>query len=421
MTTIYKSGFGAQGSGDGQFGNSAFGISIYNNEMYITDGTNCRVQVFNLSGVYQRQWGSGGSGNGEFNVPYGIFVYEDEVYVTDNLNNRVQVFNLSGVYQRQWGSGSLITPVGIFVYEDEVYVADAGNSRIQVYNLSGVYQRTIGTPGGGDGQLGDPQNIFIHNDELYVIDYLNYRVQVFNLSGVYQRQWGSYGNENGQFVSPMGIFIVDFAWEEYDEVYISDNDPSSEYMRVQVFDLNGVYKRKWTTVSPIFNIFINVNDIYLATSNYFSNIAVQVFESISSIDYFGSSSNPLDNEFLGGPIVEVPPLDEMWPGDLVILIACYRVSEGAPDTLEIAEDGGQSWNAEDYFVSTPSIYCRLFWCRFNGTWDANPSVTAGSSTSTMSVVMHVFRPTSEDSNWQIDVPQVVGEFSAPSYPYDVTI
>jgi hypothetical protein len=43
-----------------------------------------------------------GSGTGQLSSPYGIVHYASELYVVDAGNSRVQVFNLSGTYQRQW-------------------------------------------------------------------------------------------------------------------------------------------------------------------------------------------------------------------------------------------------------------------------------------------------------------------------------
>jgi len=40
--------------------------------VYVVDYANSRVQKFNASGTYLTQWGSPGSGNGQFATPYQI-------------------------------------------------------------------------------------------------------------------------------------------------------------------------------------------------------------------------------------------------------------------------------------------------------------------------------------------------------------
>jgi DNA-binding beta-propeller fold protein YncE len=44
-------------------------------------------------GVFGSQWGTEGSGDGEFNWPQGVAVASDgSVYVSDSKNNRIQKF-----------------------------------------------------------------------------------------------------------------------------------------------------------------------------------------------------------------------------------------------------------------------------------------------------------------------------------------
>jgi DNA-binding beta-propeller fold protein YncE len=62
----------------------------------VVDNLNDRVQVFNAKGRFLSQWGSLGSGDGQFNDPEGIAVDAAGcVYVSDggdSDNHRVQVF-----------------------------------------------------------------------------------------------------------------------------------------------------------------------------------------------------------------------------------------------------------------------------------------------------------------------------------------
>lgn len=92
----------------------------------------------------------------------------------------------------------------------------------------------------------------------------------------------------------------------------------------------------------------------------------------------------------------------MLPGDLVIMIGQRRASN---ITLTVSETGGQVWNALPVLTGTTNISPRIFWCRFNGTWTANPSV-AMTASSTNSVIMHVFRPPGRNYSWAVDVSQV---------------
>ena len=135
-----------------------------------------------------------------------------------------------------------------------------------------------------------------------------------------------------------------------------------------------------------------------------------------SITYISSASTPAD----GGtnttnPTVVIPPLN-MQAGDLVLMIAQSRDSTAA---LAISNNGGQSWTSETQQNQT-NCRIRLFWCRFNGTWSANPSVSFG-NTNNHIVVMHVFRPSNTSSVWAEDVAQVSANYAAPGGAHTVTI
>ncbi|TDO25494.1 hypothetical protein [Sediminibacterium goheungense] len=119
------------------------------------------------------------------------------------------------------------------------------------------------------------------------------------------------------------------------------------------------------------------------------------------ITYFNSSSNPADNAALASATVTVTPPGSMLQGDLVILVGQRRASN---ITLTISATGGQTWNALPVLTGTTNVSPRIFWCRFNGTWTANPSV-AMTAASANTVVMHVFRPPGRNYSWAVDVAQ----------------
>ena len=57
--------------------------------------------------TYITQWGTEGSGNGQFELPHGVAVDAGgNVYVADTNNGRIQKFTGSGSYVTQWGAGA---------------------------------------------------------------------------------------------------------------------------------------------------------------------------------------------------------------------------------------------------------------------------------------------------------------------------
>lgn len=138
-----------------------------------------------------------------------------------------------------------------------------------------------------------------------------------------------------------------------------------------------------------------------------------------SITLFGISVNPGDNGTLydaGLGNQSVTPVLSMVAGDLVHL-HCTRRSL---DAIVMGATGGQSWTAGT-LRQTGSSSTQVFWCRFNGTWAANPSiVTIANSSILITIAMIVGRPTSGTNTWAIDVAEQNTSYGAPVTPFDVT-
>jgi len=96
--------FGSPGTGAGQF-LAPSGIAVDDaGYVYVVDASNDNVQKFSASGTYLTQWGGLGSGNGQFNFPNALWVdHSGNIYVADTHNFRVQKFTSDGTYLSQWG------------------------------------------------------------------------------------------------------------------------------------------------------------------------------------------------------------------------------------------------------------------------------------------------------------------------------
>lgn len=74
--------------------------------IFISDGyANARILEFNAAGKRIREWGTPGTGPGQFQLPHGIAIDRDGiVYVADRENGRIQRFSLEGRYIGEWGN-----------------------------------------------------------------------------------------------------------------------------------------------------------------------------------------------------------------------------------------------------------------------------------------------------------------------------
>jgi hypothetical protein len=234
--------WGSGGSGNGQF-NSPWGIAVDNSgNVYVVDTGNNRVQKFTSSGAYVTKWGSAGSGNGQFNEPYGIAVDNSGfLYVVDRKNVRVQQFSLTGTFLVQWTTdpndwGS--DPHGIAIYGSGIlYITDFSNHHVSRFTTTGALLSHWGSGGNTDGSFVQPYGVTVDQSEyIYVADTSNHRVQKFNSSGTFLVKWGSQGSADGQFSNPKGIAI-----DGSGRVHVVDSDNH----RIQVFTSSGSFIEKW--------------------------------------------------------------------------------------------------------------------------------------------------------------------------------
>lgn len=136
-------------------------------------------------------WGVKGSAKGQLDGPSGLaFDSDDDLYVTDSLNNRVQKFSKSGDFILAFGrygtgEGEFNRPWGITVDGDgAVYVVDWGNHRVQKFSADGTYLMSFGGPGEGAASLSNPACVAVDRDgDVYVTDWGNRRVQIYEPDG----------------------------------------------------------------------------------------------------------------------------------------------------------------------------------------------------------------------------------------------
>jgi hypothetical protein len=236
--------WGSPGSGDGQF-NYPVGIAMdASGNLYVADEKNNRIQKFDSDGGFLAKWGSYGTGDGQFNWPCGVTVDPSgNVYVSDYGNSRIQKFDSNGGFLAKWGSygtgdGQFNYPWGIAMdASGNVYVADYYNNRIQKFDSGGGFLTKWGSYGSGDGQFYDPSGIAVDaSDNVYVTEVENHRIQKFDSGGGFLTKWGSFGTGDGQFNHPVQVAVDTSA-----KIYVADlfND------RIQKFDSNGGFITKW--------------------------------------------------------------------------------------------------------------------------------------------------------------------------------
>jgi DNA-binding beta-propeller fold protein YncE len=73
--------------------------------VFISDGyANARILEYTPQGERVRQWGTPGTGPGQFHLPHGIAIDSGIIYVADRENGRIQRFDLQGKYLGEWSN-----------------------------------------------------------------------------------------------------------------------------------------------------------------------------------------------------------------------------------------------------------------------------------------------------------------------------
>ena len=112
-----------------------------------TDGTHVYATDSNSDKVWKRlcstgaavtTYGTSGSGNGQFNIPWGIAynALDTLLYVVDQGNSRIQGVTTSGVYVREWAISAGARGVSAGSY---VSVAEHGSDVVKRYSTLGSF------------------------------------------------------------------------------------------------------------------------------------------------------------------------------------------------------------------------------------------------------------------------------------------
>eukprot|EP00111_Clytia_hemisphaerica_P004669 TCONS_00013412-protein len=207
--------FGERGVKNGEF-KQPYGIATNSQgQIYVTDKTNNRVQIFDKFGTFLSEFGSRGTKQGQFSGPEGIAVDQaGMIFVADTENHRIQAFNANGTYHSKFGTkgseeGELLSPCGIAIDKiGNICVADRGNHRVQVFTPEGKSLLSFGSYGDQYGQLNSPSFLAINNDNWFIVaDNGNNRIVCYDSNGLYAQETGAKGSDPGEFSKPNGIVV----------------------------------------------------------------------------------------------------------------------------------------------------------------------------------------------------------------------
>lgn len=206
-TGKFLSKFGSIGSGDGQFTLAQFqsgpgGLTTDDEgNIYVTDTWGYRIEKFDKDGKFLLKWGNGKDTQGNPDIssqfPTGFYGPRSiafdpaagELYITDTGNRRVVVYDKQGQFKRQFGStgsgpGQFNEPIGLAIGPDGyIYVADMRNKRVEVLDKQGKYIKEIAVPSWKEAVLSEPYLAFDPQGDLWVSDPANGAILRFDKAG----------------------------------------------------------------------------------------------------------------------------------------------------------------------------------------------------------------------------------------------
>ncbi len=209
-------------------------------EMIVVNKSGTQISVLKPTGEKIRTFATQGTENGQLSDAYGVTVDKDDnIYVSDYGNNRIQKFNREGQFVKAVGNKGpealeFDMAVGICYnhIDSNLYVVDQINYRIQVLSTELAFVRAFGTQGEQRGQFTYPACCaFDSMNNLYVTDWGNNRVQVFTTEGEFLSTFKNKGNDETLY-HPLSIAI-----DSNDTVFVSEHGKTC----VNIFNTQGEY------------------------------------------------------------------------------------------------------------------------------------------------------------------------------------
>ena len=163
-----KAKIGSYGGGDGQF-SSPTGIAISGDVIFVAENGGNRIQKLTVTGEFLMTFGTKGSGDGQLCHAWGMCLSSNgNVYVTEYTNSRVQVFNPDGTFYyiiKGKGAGALQHPQAVALDPSgNLHIADSSSKCVKVFSADGNYIRQYGS-----GHLQGPTGIAVDQDGYYLV------------------------------------------------------------------------------------------------------------------------------------------------------------------------------------------------------------------------------------------------------------
>ena len=160
---------------------SPYGMTVSSDEhIYVCDGANHCVCVFDVYGKFLFSFGSHGSGDECFDSPEDLcFASDGFLYITDVDNSRICVYDKDGKFIRKFTTTNM--PWCIDATDcGHLIVSSFLDHKFMIYTTGGDLVHVFGERGSELEKIYYPDGISVDSDGLiYIADCYNHRIQVF--------------------------------------------------------------------------------------------------------------------------------------------------------------------------------------------------------------------------------------------------
>ena len=156
------------------------GLLIRGNKVFVSH--NDCILVYQLDGKFVSSIGSEGSGELQFNFPYGLSTdeYNNDIYICDNFNHRIQIISENLQFKSQFGKDILHHPLDIKHHKNNIFILDLSNPCLHIYNRDLVLQQSVVTRV-IEQQVINPHFFFIDNfGSIPITDYGSDSILILN-------------------------------------------------------------------------------------------------------------------------------------------------------------------------------------------------------------------------------------------------
>lgn len=212
---VYEDDFlyqiGRRGRGSSEFMNPQ-AVCATNDNIYVTDSNNQKIDVFSHNGDYKFTLGANVSGTQAKIVrrPIGIDATVDgRILVVDYECKCVNVYEENGRFISKICQGKLLGPKGVSInkaHQNQIVIADSKANSVCVFDADGKFLQRFGNLGNKNENFAGPQYVScMSNGDIVVSDFYNHCLKVYDFEGKFKFSFGSNGSGSGQFNGPTGV------------------------------------------------------------------------------------------------------------------------------------------------------------------------------------------------------------------------